>query len=107
MKFIMKRKPIEVLEGIIVKDENCGILCEKENLKQSLKYDIKEKRYVLIEDSIENTNNYNSNGHIEVFCNEGDIIIGDKEKGFTKPIAGFVEIDEEAEKAINKINSIL
>ena len=101
MKTICIQRKIEVIEGIKPKE---GILVNTHELKQEI---IKEDgKLILRSHEIENTDKYNSILDIDVFLNDDDILIKSG-KGYTKPVAQFIEINEEEEKAIELINGKL
>lgn len=101
MKTICIQRKIEVIEGI--KPEE-GILVDTPELKQEI---VKEDgKLILRSHEVETTNNYNSVLDIDVFLNEDDILVKSG-KGYTKPVAHFIEINEEEEKAIELINGKL
>ena len=101
MKTICIQRKIQVTEGIKPKE---GILVDTPELKQEI---IKEDgKLILRSHEIENTENYNSVLDIDVFLNDDDILVKSG-KGYTKPVAQFIEINEEEEKAIELINGKL
>ena len=98
MKTICIQRKIEVIEGIKPKE---GILVDTPELKQEI---LKEDgKLILRSHEIENTDNYNSVLDIDVFLNDDDILVKSG-KGYTKPVAQFIEINEEEEKAIELLN---
>lgn len=101
MKTICVQRKIEVIEGIKPKE---GILVDTPELKQEIIK--KDGKLILRSHEVENTDNYNSVLDIDVFLNEDDILVKSG-KGYTKPIAQFVEITDEEEKAIELINGKL
>ena len=101
MKTICVQRKIEVIEGIKPKE---GVLVDTPELKQEI---LKEDgKLILRSHEIENTDNYNSVLDIDVFLNEDDILVKSG-KGYTKPVAKFVEITNEEAKAIDLINGKL
>ena len=101
MKTICIQRKIEVIDGI--KPEE-GVLVDTPELKQEI---LKEDgKLILRSHEVENTDNYNSVLDIDVFLNDDDILVKSG-KGYTKPVAKFIEINEEEEKAIELINGKL
>lgn len=101
MKTICIQRKIEIVEGIKPKE---GLLVDTPELKQEI---VKEDgKLILRSHEVENTNNYNSVLDIDVFLNDDDILVKSG-KGYTKPVAQFIEINEEEEKAIKLINGKL
>ena len=98
MKTICIQHKIEVIDGIKPKE---GVLVDTPELKQEI---IKEDgKLILRSHEIENTENYNSVLDIDVFLNDDDILVKSG-KGYTKPVAQFIEITEEEKKAIELLN---
>lgn len=101
MKTICIQRKIEIVDGI--KPEE-GVLVDTPELKQEI---LKEDgKLILRSHEVENTDNYNSVLDIDVFLNDDDILVKSG-KGYTKPVAKFIEINEEEEKAIELINGKL
>ena len=101
MKTICIQREIEVIEGIKPKE---GILVDTPELKQEI---VKENgKLILRSHEIEKNDNYNSVLDIDVFLNDDDILVKSG-KGYTKPVAQFIEINDEEEKAIELINGKL
>ena len=101
MKTICVQRKIEVIEGIKPK---VGVLVDTPELKQEI---VKENgKLILRSHEIENTDNYNSVLDIDVFLNDDDLLVKSG-NGYTKPVAKFIEITEEEEKAIELINGKL
>lgn len=103
MKVILKQRPITIDEAIIVNDENCKILVETPILKQKLYKE--EDTFVLYEESIDKNDVYESIGSIKVYCKEGDLLLYNG-KGYTKPLAQYIELNEKQEETINKLNEL-
>ena len=101
MKTICIQRKIEIVDGIKTEE---GVLVDTPELKQEI---LKEDgKLILRSHEVENTDNYNSVLDIDVFLNDDDILVKSG-KGYTKPVAKFVEINEEEEKAIELINGKL
>ena len=101
MKTICIQRKIEIVDGI--KPEE-GVLVDTPELKQEI---LKEDgKLILRSHEVENTDNYNSVLDIDVFLNDDDILVKSG-KGYTKPVAKFIEINEEEETAIELITGKL
>lgn len=104
MKVIVKPKNIEVYEAIEVSKKMVGkVLVDMPTITQTI-LDI-DGQLVIREHSTDNTDKYNSTNDIDVFLEEGDLLIK-LDKGYTKPLANFITLDKPLEKAVNKINKI-
>jgi len=104
MKVITKPNKIEIYDAIKVTKNMIGkVLTDTPIVKQTI---VEENGKLMIrEHNIDNTNKYNSTSDIDVFLEEGDLLVK-VEKGYTKPIANFIILDKTTERAINKINKI-
>lgn len=104
MKVIINKK-ISLFDCIEVNDDNCGLICKNGKVEQNLYK--KGSIYVLEEKSKEKTDEYISEGHICVFCKKGDVLIGNKDNGYTKPIAQFYKLSDEESEMLEEINNNL
>jgi hypothetical protein len=104
MKVIVKPKRIEVCEAIEVSKDMVGKVLIDTPLLTQMILEIDEQ-IVIREHSIDNTDQYNSSSDIDVFLEEGDLLIK-VEKGYTKALANFTILDKPLEKAVDKINKI-
>jgi hypothetical protein len=102
MKAIIRPKKIEVFEVYKVSKEKLPkILCAQDDLHQELL--IENEQIILRETSREKNSNYSSTTDIDIYLNEGDLLIK-LDKGYTKPLIPIIQIDKKLEKAINEIN---
>lgn len=107
MKVIFKPKGIEVFEAIRVQDNIGKVLIDKDGIKQEI---INEDGQLWL---VENSTSEETFGETKLIgvvnqkisLKESDMLIK-VDKGYTKPIAQFIEINKPLEKAIQKINEI-
>lgn len=105
MKVIFKQNKIETIDAIKVnvKDIN-KILYESDKLQQKL---VKVNgKLILRSHEIDNCEAYSSILDIDVYVQEGDILL-DTGEGYTKPIRPVIELSSKEIKAINNINEVL
>lgn len=104
MKAIIKPKHIEVLEVLKVDKEKLPkILHNSDDLHQELL--IEDNQIILRESSREKNVNYSSETQIDVYLNDGDLLVK-LENGYTKPLVELVVLDKKLEKAIDTINEV-
>lgn len=96
MKYFIRRPNIELLPGIVVKN-NTELTFKNENVKQSI------KNLVLHSVTTIKGDGYKSKYDTTIQLQEGDVLIFEEEgRGYIKPVEGFVTIAE----AIDDLESI-
>lgn len=107
MKVIAKPKPITVYDAIMVEDHIGKVLVNTKEVHQEI---IQEEEQIWLVEKSETDETVNGTqliGKVEqkISLNIEDMLIK-VDKGYTKPIAQFIEMDKPLERAVNKINKI-